>query len=76
MHDSKYMVLFLPEFSSSLTPMGCLTIQLDSDTNCLECQTPQVQGSVPKDCSHSDASHKSQSQDTQITHTYVQLGCC
>ena len=42
MYDSKYMVSFLREFSSSLTPMGCLTIQLDSDTNCLECQTPQV----------------------------------
>lgn len=39
---------FLTTVLNSLTPVGCHTTQLTSDTNSLELsQTPQIKGSVP-----------------------------
>lgn len=56
--------------TNSLTTIGCLPIQFNSDTsNWRKHRSPQVKGPVPQDCSH----FRYHSQVPGTTHTFNQL---
>lgn len=57
----------------SMTPAGCPTVKLNSDTTWRQCQIPQVKGSAPQHCPH--FRHQLlQIAGPQIIHNSVQLG--